>query len=152
VSIFKNRRTRHGGLLLEEIPVAVPARWATWEHEPRPPIRFQLVSADDHESYVSETYSSLYVAVERFGDLALPMRPNHVAALIDETLTGVLAYSAVRTSLETVWGMEWLGCAAAFELLEACGVGHPMDRAVWETIAREHPGFAWVSGPGKAFE
>ena len=107
-----------------------------WDYQPIGPT-FTIESVVNGIGEAAE-FDSLDETIQAFAEQALPIWPYCHWQVLDEKRVVILGYSATVEATESFgpWGW-WAGVEAAFEILAR--VHDPMEAAVWETMAREHP-------------
>lgn len=131
------------GLLREPVTpgVAFIEPFNLWNYEPRGPeymVHVHALFYYPRGVYLTEVYDSLDHALDRFADVCLPMIFDHAAYVLDSRGVTVLRYAYGETARAAFGPMgDWLGVQRPFEMLAERW--DPMEVAVWETMAREHP-------------
>lgn len=107
-----------------------------WDYTPVGPT-FTIESVVNGIGEAAE-FDSLDETIEAFAEQALPIWPYCIWNVVDTERVVILGYSGQVEATESFgpWGW-WTGVAAAFEILAR--FWDPMEVAVWETMAREHP-------------
>lgn len=110
-----------------------------WDYHPSGPFTVQWYSeAGRSDELIVETWPTIEAAVLRFFELGLPKRPGWTGQIVDGTGRAVLVWSTMWSTLERC-GPEgsWLATDVVFRVMDAYDIGTPVDRAVWEHIAKE---------------
>lgn len=111
--------------------------YGNWGYTPRDGVFVLDIASMTDGSLIQEEFTSLQEAVDRFAELALPVQTGWSAKVVDSRVSVLLMYidEGARSARRYPDG-NWAGCAAGFAALEATGAAHPVDLALWETIAR----------------
>jgi hypothetical protein len=103
-----------------------------WEYLPVGPFRLYDINTSTALGDVQH-YSDLRRAVAEFARQCLPAQRRTNAYVLDANNFEVIGYY-YDNEMPVEW---WWGCRATFDLLDELDVANPVDRAGWETRARE---------------
>lgn len=117
----------HGVALFDQTYLAVPPFHIQWLHESANLSLVKLRATD-----------TLTGAVVVFFDIGWPQMPGWVGSILDGTQRRVLLWNSSTASLD-MFGPTggWWGTSQVFTLMDEIGVANPVDRAIWEMMAKE---------------
>lgn len=105
-----------------------------WHYLPaRGRFAVQVMSEAHTETLFFGGYPTLDSAVRTWARQSLPVRSMVASVISDEDDIVVLSYHCLHDPMRSLW---W-GTGAAFESLDRQQIGSAVDRAMWETMAKD---------------